>query len=381
MQIEIAKHPRAYKGNIKVFGIGGAGSNILSYIVKNSKSSFYPLAINTDCNDLNNKKLPHILNIGAEITSGLGAGSDPKIGLESAKESKQLIVDALENTDILFCLAGMGGGTGSGATPFIVETAREMDILTISAVTLPFHSEGKIRLDNAKEGLLKMKEASDVLIVFPNQKILEKFENLSVFDAFSKGNHTFLDIIDSICLTMNETGYINVDFADIKKVIKDKGYAIICSGTGRGENRIGDAFDEIFENIITTNMNLESCDSVIINVIGGSDLQMSEFEQATEIVADKINPNVDIIKGLVMDQSLSGVIKIILVATGLNISDKFTQKKSSEEIKTKLSFVRDKQIAKKPEEQPITIRKIKEIQHAKNNYLPSFLSKPSLKDE
>ncbi len=380
MEIELATHPKAYKGNIKVFGIGGAGSNILSHIVNKSKSSFYPLAINTDCNDLNNKKLPNIFNIGAEITSGLGAGSDPKIGLESAKESKQLIVDALENTDILFCLAGMGGGTGTGATPFIVETAREMDILTISAVTLPFDSEGKIRLENANQGIIKMKEASDVLIIFPNQKILERFENLSVFDAFSKANNTFLDIIDSICLTMNETGYINVDFADIKRVIKDKGHAIICSGTGRGENRIGDAFDEIFENVITTNMNLKSCGSVIINVIGGNDLQMNEFEQATAIVADRINADVDIIKGLVMEQSLSGVIKIILIATGLNLTDKFAQTKEKENSDKNMNFVH-KEIKSLPEEQPINIRRIKNIQSAKNNYLPSFLSKPNSKND
>ncbi len=380
MDIELANPLKAYKGNIKVFGIGGAGSNILSYIVKKSRSSFYPLAINTDCNDLNNKGLPNILNIGSEITSGLGAGSDPKIGLESAKESKQLIVDALENTDILFCLAGMGGGTGTGATPFIVETAREMDILTISAVTLPFNSEGKIRLENSNEGLIKMKDASDILIVFPNQKILEKYENLSVFDAFSKGNDTFLDIIDSVCLTMNETGYINVDFADIKKVIKDKGHAIICSGTGRGDNRIGDAFDEIFENVITTNMILDSCDSVIINVIGGNDLQMNEFEQATEIVADKINANVDIIKGLVMDQSLSGVIKIILIATGIELSDRFVKSKKREPSKIKLN-IPPKQIKFQPEEPHINIRRIKDIQSAKNNYLPSFLSKPHKKNE
>ncbi len=377
MEIEIATHPKAYKGNIKVFGIGGAGSNILSYILKNSKSSFHPLAINTDCNDLNYKKLSNILNIGAEITAGLGAGSDPKIGLESAKESKQLIADALEGTDILFCLAGLGGGTGTGATPFIIETAKEKNILTIAAVTLPFNSEGKIRLDNANEGLLRIKERADVLIVFPNQKILEKFNNLTVFDAFAKGNNTFLDIIDSVCLTMDETGYINVDFADIKKVIKDKGYAIICSGTGRGENRIEDAFNEIFENVITTNMNLESCNSVIINVIGGDDLQMSEFEQATGIIATKIHSNVDVIKGLVMNEELTGTIKIILIATGLNISNEFVKEEKADE-NSNLSFI--KKDKKKDADKLVAINRIKTIQNAKNNFLPNFLSSGAPKE-
>ncbi len=378
MEIEIATKPQIYKGNIKIFGIGGAGSNILSYVIKNSKSSFYPLAINTDCNDLNSKELTNTLNIGPEITSGLGAGSEPKIGLESAKESKQMIIDALEGTDILFCLAGLGGGTGTGATPFIVETARNMNILTIAAVTMPFNSEGKVRLENANAGLLKIKESADVLIIFPNQKILEKFNNLSVFDAFAKGNGIFLDIIDSICLTMNETGYINVDFADIKKVIKDKGYAIICSGTGRGENRIEDAFNEIFENIITTNMKLDSCDSVIINVIGGTDLQMAEFEQSTGIIANKIHSNVDVIKGLVIDHNLSGSIKIILIATGLNISNDFIKTENKDE-KTKLGFIK-KEADRNSEEQSIAFRKIKNIQNAKN-FKPSFLTNPNSKEQ
>jgi len=371
MDIEIADNQNIYKGNIKIFGVGGAGGNILSHIISNSNNDFDSLVINTDSSDLEKNELADILHIGVETTGGLGAGSDPKIGFESAKESEQLISDSLNNTDILFILAGMGGGTGTGAAPHIVDIARKMKILTVGIVTMPFNSEGKQRMDNARDGLLKLKESVDVLIVLPNQKILEEYNHLPIFEALHNANDIFLDVIDCVCQTMNVNGHINVDFADIRKVIRNKGYAIICSGSGTGKNKVEDACELIFKNIIATQLEFDHCDSMIINVIGGKDLLLAEFEKATEIIIDKMNSNVDVIKGLVYDDEMSDKIKIILIATGLKMSNEIVKSEIGEIIKK--NIIKKSKREEKPEDYSEIIRRIKNIQNT-NNSLPSFLS-------
>ena len=371
MPIDILHTDSHIEGNIKVIGVGGAGGNAVNTMIEKHISNVVFIVANTDEKELAKSKSDIKINLGEKTTGGLGAGSNPKIGFEAAKESDQLIRSKLENTDMLFIIAGLGGGTGTGAAPFIASIAKELSIITVGVVTMPFNDEGNNRKLNAIEGLEKLKESVDTLMIMPNQKIMEIYPNLSAEQAFRRADNVFVDAVNAVCETIDRTGFINVDFADIKEIIKDKGYAIMCNGRGEGKEKAKEAAVRSVSNPLLMGINLKDCKSLMINVIGGKDMKMDEFALVSEMVISEIGEKKKIIKGLVIDEKMNNKIKAIIIATGLRLVDTFFEDLSKEsEVDTK-----------EEEALPTLLNRIKntEFQEKKkrrvNDRFPSFLEK------
>ena len=375
MPIDMIYTDTHVEGNIKVIGIGGAGGNAVNTMIEKHIPGVVYIVANTDEKELSKSMADIKINLGEKTTGGLGAGSNPKIGFEAAKESDQLIRSKLENTDMLFLIAGFGGGTGTGAAPFIASVAKEMQIITVGVVTMPFNDEGDNRKLNAIEGLEKFREEVDTLMVMPNQKIMEIYPDLSAEEAFKRADNVFVDAVNSVCETIDCTGFINVDFADIKEVIKDKGYAIMCNGMSEGKNKAKEAANKAISNPLLMGINLKDCKSLMINVIGGKDMKMEEFSTVSEMVISEIGEKKKIIKGLVIDANMNNKIKVIIIATGLKLLDTFFEEVSN-------SGDDDEKHPEQKEDLPVLLDRIKNTQKREkvgitqqNDRFPTFLQK------
>lgn len=301
---------------IKVIGVGGGGSNSIDRMVMEGLDGVEFIAVNTDAQALAKSLAHKKINIGLNLTKGLGAGANPDVGRKSAEESVQEVKDVLDDADMIFITAGMGGGTGTGAAPVIAQTAKEMGILTVGVVTKPFSFEGKRRFQQAVEGLEKMKQTVDTLIVIPNDRIFNIIDKKTTFkQAFSMIDKILYLGVQGIADLIVKPGDINIDFADIKMIMSGSGTALLGIGYGTGENRAVDAARRAIDNPLLES-SLEGAKNIIFAVTGGDDLTPIEVQEASRVVEDIADPEAMIVWGMTFDASYEGEVKVTIIATG-----------------------------------------------------------------
>ncbi len=301
---------------IKVVGIGGGGSNDISSMIKEGGILGVDfVAVNTDAQTLLHNKASIKIQIGEQLTKGLGSGGDPDIGFQAAEESKERIKEELTGADMIFITCGEGGGTGTGAAPIIADIAKEIGALTIAVVTKPFDFEGTKRKLNADEGIEKLKDKVDTLIVVPNQKILQIIDKKTpILEAFEKINSVLHQGVKGIAELITTPGLINVDFADVKSIMSNSGTALLGMGIGSGDKRAIAAIRQAISSPLL-DVSIDGARGVLFNVIGGPDMTMMEVDEAASIIAKTVDPNADIIFGAVIDDKMMDQIKVTLIAT------------------------------------------------------------------
>ena len=301
---------------IKVIGVGGAGNNAISRMIEDNVRGVSFYMINTETGTLKRSRTSNILQIGVQTTRGLGAGANPDIGAQSAEESKAEVAEVLRGADMVFVTAGMGGGTGTGAAPIVAQAAKEMGILTIGVVTKPFTFEGKKRLSQAERGIESLKGKVDTLVVIPNDKLLQIIDRkTSINDAFRMADDVLRQGVQGISDLIAVTGTVNLDFADVKTIMKDTGMAHMGIGRASGENRAEDAAKQAVQSPLLET-SIEGARGVIINITGGEDLGLHEVNTAAELVQRSVDPEANIIFGTVTDPNMGEDIQITVIATG-----------------------------------------------------------------
>ena len=315
---------QAGTATIKVVGVGGGGGNVINRMIEAGLRGVEFITVNTDRQALGLSKANKKIQIGEKLTRGLGAGANPEIGKCSAEESKAEIAEALKGADMVFVTAGMGGGTGTGAAPIVAETSREMGILTVAVVTMPFPFEGKRRTSQAEAGIDELKQCVDTLIVIPNEKLLQVVEKQTCLqDAFDMSDNVLKQGVQGISDLITIPGLVNLDFADVKTIMLDAGIAHIGTGRASGENRAQEAARQaIHSPLLETS--IEGAGGVLINVTGGRDLGLLEINEAAELVQKSVDPEANIIFGAVIDENLKDEIVITVIATGFNKSQAYT---------------------------------------------------------
>lgn len=304
--------------NIKVIGIGGGGNNAVNRMINANITSASYVAINTDKQDLLMSNADQRLQIGEKITRGLGAGAEPEIGLKAAEESKASISEILKDTDLVFITAGMGGGTGTGAAPVVAQLAKEMGILTIAVVTKPFSFEGKKRMENAEKGLENLKKYVDTLVIIPNDKLFQLVpKDTPAVEAFNYADDVLRQGIQGISDLIVTPGLINLDFADVRSIMKNKGLAHMGIGHGKGENKTIEAVRQAVSSPLLETT-IEGATGVLINVKGGMDLPLSQVYEAADLVKQVVDPECNIIFGSGIDDAMNDEVEITIIATGFN---------------------------------------------------------------
>ncbi|MBM3887327.1 cell division protein FtsZ, partial [Candidatus Dependentiae bacterium] len=308
---------------IKVFGIGGAGGNAVNSMIHDSDIDAVDFIVgNTDAQALENSPAMNKIQLGAKITKGLGAGANPDIGRRAAEEDLDEIMRHVMEADILFLTAGFGGGTGSGALPVIATAAKEMGVLTVAVVTKPFAFEGRRRLKHAEEAIKHLEGIVDTLIVVPNQRLLEIVdEKISMLDAFALSNNILKQAIKGISDIITKSGHINVDFADVKTIMKGMGMALMGTGRASGQTRAKDAAMKAISSPLLENVSVKGARGVLINITGNTDLGLYEINEAASLVYDMVSPDAEIILGSVIDPSIGDDVMVTVIATGVG-SDK-----------------------------------------------------------
>ena len=303
---------------IKVVGIGGGGSNAVNRMIAEGLSGVEFIAVNTDAQALMLSQAPTRIRIGDKLTKGLGAGGRPEIGRKAAEESQEDLAQALRGADMVFLTAGMGGGTGTGAAPVVAEIAKSLGALTIGVVTKPFRFEGRPRQEIAEEGLERLKEHVDTLIVIPNDKLLELGDKRMTFEAaFRAADEVLHQGIQGISELITVPGLINLDFADVRTIMADGGAALMAVGHGKGETRAIDAAQRAVSSPLL-DVTIDGAKGVLFNVTGGNDLTLMEVNEAAEIIAGMVDPNANIIFGAVIDPSMEDEVRITVIATGFD---------------------------------------------------------------
>jgi cell division protein FtsZ len=318
LELELERDERTYGTNIKIIGVGGAGGNAINTMISNDLIGVEFIAANTDISDLKKSDAKIRLQLGKERTGGLGAGADPDVGRQSAEESREDIKKHLKGAHMVFIAAGMGGGTGTGAAPVIAALAKEMEILTIGIVSRPFSYEGKKRMANAEKGIEKLREILDTLIIFPNDKLSELYSNMTVIDAFKEADNILYEAAKAVSDIIHSSGYIKVDFADVKTIMCNKGLALMGSATAEGDDRALKAANTAMQNPLLSDILLENCPGILINITAGKDFKMDEFGIITKEIGNKAGENADIIPGIINDETMQGKVKVTIIATGLS---------------------------------------------------------------
>ncbi|MCR1898026.1 cell division protein FtsZ [Irregularibacter muris] len=326
---------------IKVIGCGGGGNNAVNRMIEAGLQGVQFIALNTDKQALVLSQAEHKIQIGEKITKGLGAGANPEIGQKSAEESKEEIYKVLEGADMVFITAGMGGGTGTGAAPVVASIAKELGILTVGVVTKPFTFEGRKRMVHAEKGIEELKSKVDTLVTIPNDRLLQVAEKkTSLGDAFKIADDVLLQGVQGISDLIAVPGLINLDFADVKTIMEDTGLAHMGIGRASGENRATEAAQmAIHSPLLETS--IQGAKGVLLNITGGSQLGLFEVNEAAELVAQAADPDVNLIFGAVIDESLQDEMKITVIATGFEnvVSQSFdevaaTINKTSKQLKS-----------------------------------------------
>ena len=305
---------------IKVIGVGGGGGNAVCHMLNSQLEGVEFVCANTDAQALKKQHMQaHThLQLGAGITRGLGAGSDPQVGREAAMEDRDRISELLQGADMVFITAGMGGGTGTGAAPVVAQIAREMGALTVAVVTKPFTFEGRRRMTIAEEGLKELQENVDSLICIPNQNLLPVLgKDVSLLNAFGAANDVLLGAVQGISELITRDGLINVDFADVRTVMSEMGMAMMGTGSATGSNRAVEAAERAIRSPLLENVNLQGARGVLVNITGGMDMGLNEFHEVNETVREFASDNATIVVGAVIDADMSDELRVTVVATGL----------------------------------------------------------------
>jgi cell division protein FtsZ len=307
---------------MKVIGVGGGGNNAVNRMIAEDLNGVEFIAVNTDAQALKLAQASLKLQIGKKLTRGLGAGARPEIGRQAIEESREEIMSVLEGADLVFITAGMGGGTGTGAAPVIAEIAREMGALTIGIVTKPFMFEGKKRMQQAEQGLAELKRTADTVIVVPNERLLSVVgKGTSFRDALKKADEVLLHATQGISDLIHVTGEVNVDFADVRTVMQNRGPALMGTGFGRGEMRAMEAAQEAISSPLLDSVTIEGAAGVLINITGGMDLTIDEVTTIASIIQNAAGDDAEIIFGAVHDPTLEGAVRVTVIATGLERDD------------------------------------------------------------
>lgn len=303
---------------IKVIGVGGGGGNAIKHMLAANIQGVEFIRANTDRQALEDDMPGLVLQLGANITKGLGAGANPEIGRQSALEDRDRIQEVLEGADMVFITAGMGGGTGTGAAPIVAEIAKELGILTVAVVTKPFPFEGKKRMLFAEEGIQKLGQAVDSLITIPNQKLLSVLgKGVSLLDAFKAANNVLLGAVQGIAELITRPGLINVDFADVRTVMSEMGAAMMGTGVARGENRARMAAEAAISSPLLDDISLAGARGVLVNITAGPDMSISEFEEVGDAIKGFTTEDATVIVGTVIEPTMTDEMRVTLVATGL----------------------------------------------------------------
>jgi len=304
------------KAEIKVVGVGGAGGNTISRMMQVGIVGAETIAMNTDAQDLLYTDADVKVLLGRELTGGLGAGADPRIGAEAAKETKDEIKKKLEGADMVFVTCGLGGGTGTGASPVIADIAKKLGALTVGVVTLPFTMEGKQRWKNAQEGLENLESVVDTLIVIPNDKLLEIVPDVSITTAFKVADEILVNAVKGITELITKPGLVNLDFADVRAVMGSGGLAMIGMGESDTENRALESVEKSLSNPLL-DIDIEGATGALINVSGGEDITIKECQQIVEAVSTKLSPDAKIIWGAQVVKDLGDTIRAMIIVTGV----------------------------------------------------------------
>jgi cell division protein FtsZ len=367
---------------IKVIGVGGSGGNAVNTMMASGVTGVDFIVANTDAQALRMSKASVKIQIGTQLTKGLGAGANPNVGRDAALEDKEKLTEALQGADMIFIAAGMGGGTGTGAAPIIAEVAREHGALTVGVVTKPFTREGRQRLAKGEDGIKELKKHVDSLIVIPNDRLLGLAgKSMSILDAFKPSDDVLRQAVQGISDLITQSGLINVDFADVKAIMSERGMAMMGIGLGSGENRAVDAAVRAISSPLLEDIDISGAKGVLVNISGSSCMTMDEFDAASKVIHEKVHEDANIIVGLVIDETLGETIKITAIATGFG--DRFDLEKGRHELKNVAPLVKNNEINR---EIPTFIREKqqRETQARQRNFLmddedqydiPTFLRK------
>ncbi len=302
---------------IRVVGVGGAGSNAVNTMIQSGLERVDFIALNTDVQALANNKAPTRLQIGKELTRGLGAGANPEMGRQAATESREEIAALLQGADMVFVTAGMGGGTGTGAAPVVADIARELGCLTVGVVTKPFLFEGNRRRKSAEQGLQELKAAVDTLITIPNQRLLTlQTEPLPLLESFRKADEVLLHAVQGISDLIQYHGYINVDFADVKTIMSEQGLALMGTGRSSGEKRALRAMEQAIASPLLEDVTIDGARGLLINITAGRDITLQEIHEAISIAQEAADSEANIIFGSLVDENVKDEVKITVIATG-----------------------------------------------------------------
>lgn len=308
---------------IRVVGVGGGGGNAIEHMAKEKIEGVEFFAINTDVQALRKTAIGKTIQIGNNITKGLGAGANPEIGKSAAEEDREILKNTLDGADMLFIAAGMGGGTGTGAAPVIAEIAKEFGILTVAVVTKPFGFEGKKRMAFAEAGILELSKYVDSLIIIPNDKLLKVLgKKISLLDAFSAANNVLKGAVQGIAELITCPGLMNVDFADVKTVMSEMGYAIMGSGVSKGEDRAKEASEMAISSPLLEDIDLTGAKGVLVNISASFDLRLDEFEIVGNVIRSFALDNATVVIGTSINPDMNDELRVTIVATGIGIDKK-----------------------------------------------------------
>jgi cell division protein FtsZ len=308
---------------IKVIGVGGGGGNAVEHMVSQTIEGVEFITANTDSQALRNSSANVTLQMGADVTKGLGAGANPEIGRRSAEEDRETIIQTLQGADMVFIAAGMGGGTGTGAAPVVAEVAREMGILTVAVVTKPFPFEGKKRMNYADQGIEFLSKSVDSLITIPNEKLLKVLgPGTSLLDAFKAANNVLLGAVQGIAELITRPGLINVDFADVRTVMSEMGTAMMGSGIASGEDRAEEAAEAAISSPLLEDVDLAGARGILVNITAGMDISIDEFETVGNAVKAFASENATVVVGAVIDPEMTDELRVTVVATGIGAERK-----------------------------------------------------------
>ncbi|WP_054712673.1 cell division protein FtsZ [Bacillus sp. JCM 19041] len=334
---------------IKVIGVGGGGSNAVNRMIENGLQGVEFIAVNTDAQALHLSKAEKKLQLGGKLTRGLGAGANPDIGKKAAEESREQLEEVLGGSDMVFITAGMGGGTGTGAAPVIAEVAKELGALTVGVVTRPFSFEGRKRQNQAISGISALKEKVDTLIVIPNDRLLEIVDkNTPMLEAFREADNVLRQGVQGISDLIATPGLINLDFADVKTVMSEKGSALMGIGIATGENRAAEAAKKAISSPLLET-SVDGAQGVLMNITGGTNLSLYEVHEAAEIVSEACDEEVNMIFGSVINENLKDEIVVTVIATGFEESSEKNQPVPNRPTKQKPAPVQHKEEAKRSE--------------------------------
>ena len=318
---------------IKVIGVGGSGGNAVNTMIASQVGGVDFAVANTDVQALRISKAPIKIQIGRQLTKGLGAGADPSRGREAALEDREQLAETLKGADMIFIAAGMGGGTGTGAAPIIAEVAKEAGALTVGVVTKPFSREGKQRLAKADDGIRELKKHVDSLIVIPNDRLIGLAgKSMSILDAFKPSDDVLRQAVQGISDLITTSGFINVDFADVKAIMSERGMAMMGIGMAAGENRAVEAALRAISSPLLEDVDISGAKGVLVNISGSSSMTMDEFEAVNRTIHEKVHEDANIIIGVTIDENLGEELKVTAIATGFG--DRFDVEKQRQELKS-----------------------------------------------